>query len=375
MSHAGNEGKRPMNSLFTRYPRLAETLPHLPLGDFPTPVAPLPRVGGQIGVPHLYVKRDDLSAALYGGNKVRKLEFLLARALRDGRKWVMTFGAAGSNHALATVLYAREAGLRGISMLIPQPNARYVRRNLLMSYVAGAELHHSGGVVSVVFASLYHYLRHAVRDGRFPMLIPPGGTSPLGVVGFVAAAFELREQIEAGLVPEPDRLYVASGTMGTAMGLLLGVVAAGLRARVVAVRVTPPQFTSMRKARRLFRAANRLLHEAAPSFPLFPFPEERLEFRDEFYGGEYARYTEEGMRAVRLAREQEGLAIEGTYTGKTFAAILADAAAARLSGQTVLFWNTYNSRDFGPAIATADYRLLPPSVHRYFEEDVQPLDR
>lgn len=363
-----------MNSLFVAYPGLAERLPFRSLGDFPTPVMPLRDLAETIGLGGLYVKRDDLSAALYGGNKVRKLEFLLGQALRDGRKRVMTFGAAGSNHALATALYARETGLDSISMLIPQPNARYVRRNLLMSHAAGAELHHSGGMVSVVFASLYQYLRHAVRDGRFPMLIPPGGTSPVGMAGFVAAGFELRQQIEVGQLPEPDRLYVASGTMGTVIGLLLGVVAAGLRTRVVAVRVTQPQFTSMRKARRYFRAVNALLHRADASFPEFPFPEDRLEFRHEFYGGEYARYTPEGMRAVSLVHDTQGLKLEGTYTGKTFAAIIADAQSGLLTDKTALFWNTYNSRDFSGAIAGIDYHELPRAFHRYFEQEVQPLD-
>lgn len=364
-----------MNSLFAAYPRMAERLPFLPLGDFPTPLMPLKGLADTIGAAGLYAKRDDLSAALYGGNKVRKLEFLLGHALRDGRKRVMTFGAAGSNHALATALYAREAGLGSISMLIPQPNAHYVRSNLLMSHAAGAELHHSGSMVSVVFASLYQYLHHAVRDRRFPMLIPPGGTSPTGMVGFVSAGFELRQQIDDGVLPEPDRLYVASGTMGTVIGLLLGVVAAGLRTRVVAVRVTQPQFTSMRKARRFFRATNALLHRADPSFPEFPFPEDRLEFRHEFYGGEYARYTPEGMRAVRLLHDAEGLKLEGTYTGKTFAAIIADAQSGILKDRIGLFWNTYNSRDFSGAIASIDYRELPRAFYRYFEQEVQPLDR
>lgn len=363
-----------MNSLFAAYPRLAETLPYTPLGDFPTPVMPLANLAELIGVAGLYVKRDDLSAALYGGNKVRKLEFLLGQALRDGRKWVLTFGAAGSNHALATALYAREAGLKSISMLIPQPNAHYVRRNLLMSHRAGAELHHSGGMASIVFASLFQYLRHAARDRRFPMLIPPGGTSPIGMVGFVAAGLELRQQIEDGVLPEPDRLYAASGTMGTVIGLLLGVAAAGLRTRVVAVRVTQPQFTSMHKARRLFAAANALLHRADASFPRLAFPEDRLEFRHEFYGGEYARYTQEGMRAVGLVHDVEGLRLEGTYTGKTLAAVIADARSGVLQDKTALFWNTYNSRDLSGAIADVNYHDLPRALHRYFEEDVQPLD-
>jgi D-cysteine desulfhydrase len=97
--------------------------------------------------------------------------------------------------------------------------------------------------------------------------------------------------------------------------------------------------------------------------------------REEFYGKEYALYTEEGMRAVKLAKETEGIALEGTYTGKTFAALLADAASGALRDKTVLFWNTYNSRDFTDDVKDMDYHILPKSLHRYFEEDVQPLER
>lgn len=360
---------------FTCFPGLRDRLPRVALGRFPTPVESLEAFGAALGVGRLLVKRDDLSAELYGGNKVRKLEFLLGRALAQGRRSVMTFGAAGSNHALATALFARAVGLRSVSMLIPQPNAHYVRKNLLMSFEADAELHHSGGMLSVAAASLAQCVRHLTRDGRFPYLIPPGGTSPVGMLGFVAAGFELKAQVDAGELPEPDLLYVASGTMGTAIGLLLGLRAAGLKTRVVAVRVTQPQFTSMRKARRYFRAANRLLHSADPVFPLLPFPEEQFAFRHEFYGEDYALYTEAGMAAVRRARDEAGLQLEGTYTGKTFAAIIADAAEGRLRDKTVLFWDTYNSRDFSAEVAGADYHRLPRAFHRYFEEDVQPLDR
>ena len=130
--------------LFARYPGMYGVLPHVSLGTLPTPVERLQTLEQVLGVSdtRLYVKRDDLSGRPYGGNKVRKLEFLLARAAQQGYKEVLTFGGAGSNHALATGLYARQMGLQSISMLIPQPNAQGVRTNLLMSLHAGIELHH-----------------------------------------------------------------------------------------------------------------------------------------------------------------------------------------------------------------------------------------
>jgi D-cysteine desulfhydrase len=358
---------------------LRERLPHVALADLPTPVARMERleqsVKEQLGGGALYVKRDDLSGKAYGGNKVRKLEFLLGQALRDGKKAVLTFGAAGSNHALATAIYAAQVGLGSVSMLVPQPNTHATRRNLLMSWRVGADLHHHGGILQVAAAALYQLCRRKALDGRFPQIIPAGGSSALGMVGFVNAGLELKHQIDAGELPEPDYVYAASGTMGTAVGLLLGFQAADLRTRVVAVRVTDPRFTSPRKARRFFRAANALLHRADPSFRLMAFPESRFVFRHDFYGEAYALYTEEALCAVRRARETEGIKLEGTYTGKTFAALLADLESGALRDKTVLFWHTYDGHDFSEIIAGLDYHRLPKTLYRYFEKDVQPLDR
>ncbi len=357
------------------YPELAEALPRVSLASLPTPVARLERLGTELGLDHFYVKRDDLSAAPYGGNKVRKLEFLLGQALHDGRKATITFGAAGSNHALATAIYAKQLGLRAFSMLGYQHNAHSVRKNLLRHYAAGAELYHDrhrpdavGRAISKIFQ------RCKAEYGSYPLVIPAGGSSPLGILGFVNAAFELRAQVRAGRMPPPDRIYAACGTMGTVMGLLLGLRAADMDATVVAVRVTPPPFTDAARGRRLFETAHRSLREAAPSFPEFSFPESQFELRHEFYGEDYGLHTEAGQHAVRLARETDGLKLEGTYTGKAMAALIADAESGALDGQTALFWDTYNSHSLTEDTAGIDYRDLPQDFHRYFEEDVQPLD-
>ena len=130
--------------LFDAYPALRENIPYEPVAQLPTEVGRLEHVSEELGC-EIWMKCDDRSGILYGGNKVRKLGFLLGAARADGCKTVLTFGAAGSNHALATAIYARELGLRAISMLVPQPNAHSVQRNLLRHYLAGAELHHHLG--------------------------------------------------------------------------------------------------------------------------------------------------------------------------------------------------------------------------------------
>lgn len=363
-----------MLPLFQQFPALQTFLPHVAIGTLPTPVVPWSALGATAGVGALYVKRDDLSGEPYGGNKVRKLEFLLARARARGATSVLTFGAAGSNHALATALYARQLGLHPISMLVPQQNARNVQRNLLLGYAAGASLRLFGGRKLVSQGTVEEVIAACRSASGRPFIIPAGGSAPLGVVGFVNAAFELRDQIEAGQIPEPDRIYVASGTMGTCVGLLLGLAAAGLRTRVVAVRVTTAPYTTPEKARRLFARTLGLLRKADGSFPALVFPEERFSLRDEFLGEGYARYTEAGAAAVRAARELEGVTLEGTYTGKALACLISDGASGTLANETALFWNTYNGRSQEEALKNVDYHQLPGDFHRYFQEPVQALN-
>ena len=171
-----------MLPLFENYQLLGKKLPYVSLGDFPTPVQKFDQLGKQLGLSDLFIKRDDLTGKVYGGNKVRKLEFILGDALRSGAKEVMTFGAAGSNHALATAIYARQLGIKSISMLVSQPNADYVRCNLLMSYQNEAELHlyspkrffRATADPSIV----YQLLRHGLKQGQLPHVIPMGGSSP-----------------------------------------------------------------------------------------------------------------------------------------------------------------------------------------------------
>ena len=363
-----------MLDLFRQYPGLAENLPFVEIMKSPTPVQLITPLNSKIGVDNLFVKRDDLTSVPYGGNKVRKLEFLLGKAIDDGLEEVLTYGGAGSNHALATAIYAKKVGLKSISLLSIQHNAHSVRRNLLMGHKVGAELHHFMEWRDARQAECDICDRHEDQTGKRPYVIPPGGSSPLGTIGFVNAGFELSEQIKAGILPQPDRIYVACGTMGTCMGLLLGFRAYGLKTSIYAVQVTDAGYCSLERSKNLFKNTNELLHEADSDFPILEFPEDLIVLRPEFYGPDYGMHTPEAVEAIKCA-SGPGLKLEGTYTGKTFAALLEDARAGELKDKTVIFWNTYNSHDFSTEIESIDYHELPPGFHRYFEEDVQPLDR
>lgn len=292
--------------------------------------------------PSLWLKRDDRGARPYGGNKPRKLEWLLADARRQGARCVLTAGGIGSNHALATTLYGSELGLAVHLLLFPQPVTEHVKMSLRLYGHFGARLHLGEGSRQVE--------RQVAELGQaLPSCyaIPMGGSTPLGALGFVDAAFELAEQVRQGLLPCPSRIFVAAGTCGTLAGLVLGTKLAGLPSRVIGVRVVDRSVGNPAVALQLAAGALRLLRQRAPTaVPELSLSEADFDFLDGYFGDGYGCPTAAGQRALRLAREHAGLELEPTYTGKTLAAVL-DACGARASAGTVLYWNTFA----GPVLA------------------------
>jgi 1-aminocyclopropane-1-carboxylate deaminase/D-cysteine desulfhydrase-like pyridoxal-dependent ACC family enzyme len=142
----------------------------------------------------------------------------------------------------------------------------------------------------------------------------------------------------------------------------------------VSVRVTSQKFVNTKSMLKLIGRTNSLIHSLDASFPSFEFSAEDVDIRDDYFGKQYALFTKEGMDAASIIKDLEGINLEGTYTGKTLAALIDDAKNGRLGGRTVLFWNTLNSRDFSDAISNLDFHDLPRCFHRYFEKAVQPLD-
>ncbi len=366
-----------MIPLFERFPALRDKLPYVSLCEFPTPIERLNIMGEKIGLDHLYVKRDDLTGKIYGGNKIRKLEFILGDALRRGAKETITFGFAGSNHALATAVYARHLGLKSISMLLPQHNANYVRRNLLMSHYCEVELHQHRNKLLLSLATMVQLLKHRLKNGKVPYFIPPGGSSSLGIIGFVNAAFELKNQIVQDEIPEPDLIYVGLGTAGTVVGLMIGLKTLKMKSRVIPIRVIDKKFIDKNTVIKRYLETISFLNSVDPSFPKSELSVNDFEIRDEYLGNGYAQFTEEGIEAINRMEESEGIKLDGTYTGKTAAALIDDAYKQKqnMKNKVVLFWNTLNSRDFSDDIQDIDYHQLPGTFHRYFEKEVQPLDR
>ncbi|HEX8742941.1 MAG TPA: pyridoxal-phosphate dependent enzyme [Thermoleophilaceae bacterium] len=304
--------------------------------DLPTPVRAAPGLGKDV-----WVKDDSLSAEPWGGNKPRKLEWILASAKARRFGTVVTFGGLGTNHGLATAIYARREGLACVLALADQPRDEHVERQLERLRAAASRVYLTGSARRTALSVPYLALRHAqALPPRPPYLLPPGGSSPLGAVGFVEAALELAAQVEAGELPEPRAVVVALGSGGSAAGLAAGLALAGLRSEVRAVLVTDQLKLTEASLGRLARRTLALLARRGADVRVEPRPVRVVEG---FMGAGYGHATAAAGEAQRLAAAAEGLALDPVYTGKALAALLAGAAGEG----PVVFWNTNNAREYG----------------------------
>jgi 1-aminocyclopropane-1-carboxylate deaminase/D-cysteine desulfhydrase-like pyridoxal-dependent ACC family enzyme len=328
----------------------------LSLGTYPTPVD---RVDA-LSTPRaeLWIKNDGLVSAEYGGNKVRKLELILPRALERGAKRLLTVGAAGSHQVLATALYGKKVGLPTAAVLCPQPFSVHAESMLRASLALGIEPHLVGSMSAIAAA-----LPRVVRRGDY--VLAPGGSSVTGTLGYLHAVAELVDQIRAGVLPEPDTIVAPLGSGGTIAGLLAGVLREGLATRVVGVEVAvrPPLGRAL--ALGLALAATRRDAGSAGLVRLA----RQLEVLGTYLGEGYGYPTPEGARAQRVAGEL-GLELDPTYTAKTFAAVLdlLERAEPRDRPLRILYWHTLSAAPLTALLAGApglapQFRALLPQAH------------
>lgn len=322
----------------------------------PTPVDLHDALAGELGARSLWIKRDDISGEKHGGNKLRKLEFLLAEALAGGYRGVLTYGAVGSNHILSTSLFARSLGLLCCGIVRPQPPTPYVEATLRYHLRLGTRLETAANREETE-----RKRRELLAETGAWYEIPLGGSSVLGSLGYVCGALELAEQVQEGLCPAPDLIYLPCGSSGSTVGLDLGLSLAELPTRIVAARVVSSDMTSMSRIEALARQLRPLLDGICPVPDGEPL--DRVEFRAEFIGPGYALPTEEALHAIALMQQKAATKLEYTYSGKGAAALVSDGRNGRLDGLNVMFWNTYNSRP-----APAD---LPPLRREDLPEIIQ----
>jgi D-cysteine desulfhydrase len=345
------------NPLFDIYPALGDRIPWRPLGTYPTPLVEFALPFSTPGT-RLFIKRDDLASRLYGGNKVRKLEYLLAEAALLRRDSLITLGALGSNHALATALHGAALGFEVDLALYDQPVTPFVQRNFSGFLAAGARLHYGRTIPgALLLARRIH--RRRIAEGRAPYFVMVGGTTRLGCFGHLSAALELGRQVADGIMPEPDVVYAPLGTSGTAAGLVVGLKLAGLRSRVAAVRVADAIAANSLVLRYLAQDLADFLHAADPSVPRLTITSQDFDVLPNYIGDGYGLPTAAGKDAIDTAAA--AVELDTTYTGKSFAACL-DYCRNAPPDRVVLFWNTFNSapvpRSRGRADAPAEFRHL-----------------
>jgi D-cysteine desulfhydrase len=316
-------------------------LERVPLGEGPTPVRELVHLGEERGQAPIWIK-DDGAYSAFGGNKARKLAWLLADARRRRKRTILTGGALGTNHGLATALFARRLGMRTVLVLVPQPDSEHVRRQLERIRDTGAELHFPGGVGRAYALAAWLMLGRASPPANLPYFLRPGGSVPLGCVGYVEAAIELSEQIEAGELPEPSHVVVALGSGGTAAGLLAGLRLAGLRSRLVCVLVNDLVRVDERTVAKLARRTLRLLRKRGSNVGEVEIVTAEIDIERGWLGPGYGHSTPAADRATDLFGEREQIVLEPVYTSKAVAAMLELNRRGAFGPGPLLYWHTYS---------------------------------
>jgi D-cysteine desulfhydrase family pyridoxal phosphate-dependent enzyme len=316
-------------------------LPRLRFAHLPTPVEALPQLSAELQGPHLLVKRDDQTGLALGGNKTRKLEFLLAEARANGAQTLITAGAVQSNHCRQTAAAAARYGFKCILVLAGEPPS-VVSGNLLLDHLLGAE---------IVWAKaqereriLKETFQAAWDAGRRPYLIPYGGSNPTGAAAYV---FALQELLQQDI--DTDWIVFASSSGGTQAGLVLGARLFGYRGKVLGISVDEPAVVLKERVAGLANSTADFLGEKIQLRP------EDILVDDRYLGGGYGVLGEPEREAIALFARSEGLLLDPVYTGRA-AAGLVDLIRQGFfpSQQSVLFWHTGGT----PALFAQRYQNL-----------------
>lgn len=312
-------------ALYRRFPAL-RTVPRAELCTFPSPVMSATKVHAR-----LWIKRDDLNAEAFGGNKARSLEFLLGEV--GAGDTVLTIGGEGSTHVMATASHARRLGASTVAMRWRHDmNPGATRVSEIIGTSATGSL--SANAVFAIVRALSHRLRNRVH------YVPLGGSTPLGVLAQVNAGLELAEQIAAGALPKPERVVLPLGSGGTTAGLALAFAIAGLEIEVVGARVAPRIAANRRRVASLAEGASRLIArvtgERVPRLP-----KKAVRVVHDVFGGAYGRALPAATEAADLVRSAYGVQLDSTYSAKAF--VTAIHCARQYSGPT-LFWLTFDGR-------------------------------
>lgn len=337
----------------------------LALAELPTPVERAPWL--DVGGAEVWVKRDDRTSRLYGGGKVRKLEWLLASPRYGGDGPIVSIGGIGSHHLLALSLYLREQGREAHALTFDQVLTPHVRQTLAALVSSGARVWSVKTRIGLPWAGLRYYLW--ARPPRIGAWMPAGGSNGIGGLGFVEAGLELGRQIDAGKLPRPAAIYMTGGSAASSAGLVLGLALAGVSTHLKVVSAVEPVLLAPYSWGRMVAQVWRELLGAGLHAELAADGWRGLLRRARVtwsidhsqVGPGYAVPTPAGERVVALG-EKHGFHLETTYTGKCAAALQADLAAGQVG--PVLLWNTHAGTDLATLARPGWESRLPRRLQR-----------
>jgi D-cysteine desulfhydrase family pyridoxal phosphate-dependent enzyme len=332
-----------MNKKIEEARKILENIPKVKLGFFPTPFQRMDRLSERLGV-EIYLKRDDLTGiSQFGGNKIRKLEYLMADVLREGADTVITYGASQSNHAMQTVTACRRLGLHPVLYLTDligsDENNPY--GNLLLDRIMGAEIHlepSDGDSMMVAEDRIREKVRIQMErlktEGRTCYEIPMGGANVRGSLGFLEGYVELMEDLQR-IDKKAQYLYHATGTGGTMAGLLAGKMLLESETKIRSIGVGIGGKTYNERVMELSNAALDLVGCTKRVL------QEDIRVIEGYYGEGYEVPSEEGSRVLRLLAETEGIFLDPVYTAKAFSGMLDHIKNGIIEKEsTVVFWHT-----------------------------------
>ena len=328
--------------LFSALPELAK-LPMVPLAHVPTPVERATAIADYLGSRDVWMKRDDLVSPLYGGNKVRRYEFVLADAIASGREHLVTAGGLASTQVTATALFAKALSMRLTAILFDQPVTRFAKDAVIADADTGCELLSGGGYVRTA-AKTYLEQREA---GRY--LILPGAPTPLANIGYFDAMLELAAQVERGELPRPDHIVLPTGSSGTLAALAIGAAYLGWPTEIVGVRITDAIACNRLTVGLIIDRTRSWLEERSATFRRARIAKPRFSLFGGALGPGYGHPTRAAIDAIDVHTRLVGAPGEITYSGKALAGLKAMIAARTVRGN-VLLWNTLSRARPTPSV-------------------------
>lgn len=309
-----------------------QALNPLPLGHLPTPLEPLPRLSQALNGPELWIKRDDQTGLATGGNKVRKLAYLMSAALEQGADWIVTAGAQQSNHARQTAAAAAHLGLPCTLVLQGTAPAVAAQGNYLLDRILGANI--SWAKTQPLPEALAEEATRLKQRNYHPYIIPYGGSNAIGVCGYVHAMAELLQQMRAQSL-SLDAIVVASSSGGTQAGMILGAQALGYTGRIVGISIAESRDTLQPLIAGLANDTAEMLNIATR------VSENDVLVKDIYLGQGYGKISALERQAIALAGTTEGLLVDPVYTGRALGGLTDMIKQKEFSPEErVLFWHT-----------------------------------